>query len=585
MDNRNEPTDMDLIDSPRRTPTPPPLSACEQILQNKAQLQKMETFKKFKLACIAELQAMPDHHPDEPFYRRAVSELQEVEETINLAVSDLASFPPCVSPGCPHHDSGLKIITPKNSPDETPTKRVLNLNSNRISNKRKEESDFEYPPLRKTTKKQILNIPNDSISISPNRFSLPSDSNIEEITGSQNAIPVVTPKPPSATGPTPSGNQNPVSTLPPPVMLRITETVRSQMKIINEKFPKIRSRTTGEFIKLYTDNLEQFHELLTFAEKTKFQFYEIKPKNERPIKVVLKGLPCNFKVEEIQADLEELGFTPEKVNQLIGRRSKQPIPVFLVTLPRSIENLKIFHLKTLSYLSIRVEGYNGKGVTQCYTCNHFHHNSENCHLNPRCLKCGEGHITRECPITERLETAYCINCEMYGHMANWRGCPCFPKPPKGTALNNRNSYTNIYNSIIRPNVSYAQAANPNKISTNFNSQNKQPMAPKGPVNSAQIEANRNPSANNRSIPNFNNKSNNNFNGYNFNGNIFNNNNFNLQATLQMTMQCLCQLSQFTQAIATSNPNFMNNFNQVQRANNNPNQMYALLEASCNNNNG
>ncbi|GFW74939.1 nucleic-acid-binding protein from transposon X-element [Trichonephila clavipes] len=369
-------------------------------------------------------------------------------------------------------------------------------------------------------------------------------------------------------------------------MLRITETVRSQMKIINEKFPKIRSRTTGEFIKLYTDNLEQFHELLTFAKKkTKFQFYEIKPKNERPIKVVLKGLPRNFKVEEIQADLEELGFTPEKVNQLIGRRSKQPIPVFLVTLPRSIENLKIFHLKTLSYLSIRVEGYNGKGVTQCYTCNHFHHNSENCHLNPRCLKCGEGHITRECPITERLETAYCINCEMYGHMANWRGCPCFPKPPKGTALNNRNSYTNVYNSIIRPNVSYAQAANPNKISTNFNSQNKQPMAPKGPVNSAQIEANRNPSANNRSIPNFNNKSNNNFNGYNFNGNIFNNNNFNLQATLQMTMQCLCQLSQFTQAIATSNPNFMNNFNQVQRANNNPNQMYALLEASCNNNNG
>ncbi|GFV13385.1 hypothetical protein TNCV_1754981, partial [Trichonephila clavipes] len=45
MDNRNEPTDLDLIDSPRRTPTPPPLSACEQILQTKAQLQKMETFK------------------------------------------------------------------------------------------------------------------------------------------------------------------------------------------------------------------------------------------------------------------------------------------------------------------------------------------------------------------------------------------------------------------------------------------------------------------------------------------------------------------------------------------------------------
>ncbi|GFX50280.1 hypothetical protein TNCV_2891971 [Trichonephila clavipes] len=152
---------------------------------------------------------MPDHHPDEPFYRRAVSELQEVEETINLAVSDLASFPPCVFPGCPHHDSGLKIITPKNSPDVTPTKRVLNLNSNRISNKRKEESDFEYPPLRKTTKKQILNIPNDSISISPNRFSLSRDSNIEEITGSQNAIPVVTPQTPIGHWPYPFRQSKP----------------------------------------------------------------------------------------------------------------------------------------------------------------------------------------------------------------------------------------------------------------------------------------------------------------------------------------------------------------------------------------
>ncbi|GFX57558.1 hypothetical protein TNCV_1272051 [Trichonephila clavipes] len=130
MDNRNEPTDLDLIDSPRRTPTPPPLSACEQIFTNQSPAAKDGDFQKFKLACIAELQAMPDHHPDEPFYRRAVSSFKKLKKQLTW------------------------------------------------------------------------------------RFSLPSDSNIEEITGSQNAIPVVTPKPPSATGPTPSGNQNPVSTLP-----------------------------------------------------------------------------------------------------------------------------------------------------------------------------------------------------------------------------------------------------------------------------------------------------------------------------------------------------------------------------------
>ncbi|GFU77640.1 hypothetical protein TNCV_1091371 [Trichonephila clavipes] len=119
------------------------------------------------------------------------------------------------------------------------------------------------------------------------------------------------------------------------------------MKIIIDKYPKLRSRVTGEFIKLYTDDFDQYHELLHFVEKVKFQFCVITPKNERPIKVVLKGLPRNFKVDEIKADLEELGFTPEKVNQLIGGQTKQTLPVFLVTLPRNIENLKIFRLKPL----------------------------------------------------------------------------------------------------------------------------------------------------------------------------------------------------------------------------------------------
>ncbi|GFY15414.1 hypothetical protein TNCV_1572251 [Trichonephila clavipes] len=129
-------------------------------------------------------------------------------------------------------------------------------------------------------------------------------------------------------------------------------------------------------------------------------------------------------------------------------------------------------------MSFRIEGYDGKGVSQCYTCNIFHHSSENYHLTPRYLKCGEAHITRECPIKQRLEIVNCINCQVYGYKANWKGCPCFPK---GTAKNNRNSCTNIYNSLIRPNISYAQAA----VGT-FNS-NKQQMAPLKSGFSAQTE--------------------------------------------------------------------------------------------------
>ncbi|GFX21897.1 uncharacterized protein TNCV_2311751 [Trichonephila clavipes] len=137
-----------------------------------------------------------------------------------------------------------------------------------------------------------------------------------------------------------------------------------------------------------------------------------------------------------------------------------------------------------AHLNITVDGYNGRGVTQCFSCNNFHHNADNCYLKPRCLKCGEEHLTKDCPIKQRLETKFCINCQVYGHMANWYGCPCFPKPPKGTAKVNRNSYTNLYNSLIRPNLSYAQATTGKPATTN---KKPQQMAPRRPETSRQTE--------------------------------------------------------------------------------------------------
>ncbi|GFT26673.1 nucleic-acid-binding protein from transposon X-element [Trichonephila clavipes] len=140
-------------------------------------------------------------------------------------------------------------------------------------------------------------------------------------------------------------------------MLYVKENYKAQMAAITKEFPKIRSRLTGEFLKLYTDSAEERRMAVQLLKRLKFQFYTIKSKAERPIKVVIKGLPRNTNPEEIKQDLDLLGYTPERVNQLIGRTNKRPLPIFLITLPRNLDILKIFDLKTLSYLSIRVEGY------------------------------------------------------------------------------------------------------------------------------------------------------------------------------------------------------------------------------------
>ncbi|GFT77158.1 uncharacterized protein TNCV_1984481 [Trichonephila clavipes] len=256
---------------------------------------------------------------------------------------------------------------------------------------------------------------------------------------------------------------------------------------------------------------------------------------------------------------------PAVLKMLIGRKTKNPLPVYMTSLPRNITNLKIFDIKTLGYLSIKVEPYEGRGITQCFTCNNFNHTSENCCITPRCLKCGEAHITRECPIKQKLEQLYCINCQIYGHMANWQGCPCYPKPPKGaTTHKNKNTSTNIFNSIGRPNTTYAQVTSTKQNTNNY--KNRRQMAPhysQHAGNSRQTGAINLPPITPVPIQNY----------------PLNQNNASIQQTLQLAIYALTQVSQaFNGATGIGQ-----NLNQTSAAQGNPNQMYGLIEAACNTN--
>ncbi|GFQ98363.1 hypothetical protein TNCT_60411 [Trichonephila clavata] len=65
------------------------------------------------------------------------------------------------------------------------------------------------------------------------------------------------PTPPLATGPaatSPNATQPP-NPLPPPVMLKITDTYRSHIKTLTAHYPKLRMRLTGDLLKLYPDDL------------------------------------------------------------------------------------------------------------------------------------------------------------------------------------------------------------------------------------------------------------------------------------------------------------------------------------------
>ncbi|GFX22252.1 uncharacterized protein TNCV_2950931 [Trichonephila clavipes] len=113
--------------------------------------------------------------------------------------------------------------------------------------------------------------------------------------------------------------------LPPPVMLSVQKNYIEQMKEITDKLPFVRGKLTGEYLKLYTDTQEQQHKLIHLLEVLDYEFHVIPSKAERPIKIVIKGLPRDTPLTNIHNELETLGFTIDKVSQLTGRITKQPL--------------------------------------------------------------------------------------------------------------------------------------------------------------------------------------------------------------------------------------------------------------------
>ncbi|GFU16374.1 hypothetical protein TNCV_775111 [Trichonephila clavipes] len=142
-------TDMDFTpQSPLSTasngtaPTP-----CEELTSMKIYLRRLQIICNEKERTVSLLRQDKGHHESDMLYQLAWNEYQDVQSSLQQAVSDFDSHPPRTNSGCSHHVSPK--ITPKNTPPPSPTRR-------NIQQKRKDDDDFEFPPIRKTARKAIL---------------------------------------------------------------------------------------------------------------------------------------------------------------------------------------------------------------------------------------------------------------------------------------------------------------------------------------------------------------------------------------------------------------------------------------------
>lgn len=213
--------------------------------------------------------------------------------------------------------------------------------------------------------------------------------------------------------------------LPPPPPIFITSTIDytefcNQIKSISGDEGFL-CKSTSKNLKLSLYSSNSFRQTIKLLNDSSIEYHTYQAKEDKPYRVVLKNLHHSIPTDYISQELTELGFSVRNVTNIKKRQSNDPLPLFFIDLNPEIKNPDIFKLETLCYSKIKIEEpHTRRDLPQCHRCQNYGHTRSYCNRKPRCVRCGQDHLSDMCEKSKDLP-ATCALCGE-GHPSNYKGC-------------------------------------------------------------------------------------------------------------------------------------------------------------------
>ncbi|GFT18100.1 nucleic-acid-binding protein from transposon X-element [Nephila pilipes] len=198
---------------------------------------------------------------------------------------------------------------------------------------------------------------------------------------------------------------------------------------------KIQARVTNGKLKVFPESIDAHRKIQNFISVKKLKSHTFEMQNQKQLKVTIRGLPINYNQEEIIEEIKNQGSIPKHISLLKSRRANTNMPLFLVVLNKNPVNQDIYNIEHIGYFRVKIESLKKNTMPpQCYRCQQFYHHSRFCNREPKCLKCGQKHLTKDCQKSSKTPPK-CALCER-PHPANYSGCPNNPQNYKPKPVKN-----------------------------------------------------------------------------------------------------------------------------------------------------
>ena len=242
----------------------------------------------------------------------------------------------------------------------------------------------------------------------------------------------------------PAGTSKPLKAkrdiAPPPIYLKSEKNINElTADLVKLNFKGKLVSLPSMNIKINCANSDEYRMLTKTlnesSEREKIEWHTFSDKNNRPIRVLARGLDPATDTKLISDDLKNKGFElistvnilktehqkdPNDENKT--KKVKIPLRLFMLTFENSEQIENIYAIRNIAYQSVKIEALRktSNKIVQCKRCQCFNHVQSSCHRTPRCVKCAGEHLTADCKASKDSPPK-CVNCGG-NHTASYRGC-------------------------------------------------------------------------------------------------------------------------------------------------------------------